>query len=200
MSCAAAAVLPYWMARVAMARRCLSDLEVWRQAKRTVAQCLDGLRGSGAQVFHDVRGDGCRLDHVIISRRGVFVVETHSVPKPWPKAKVYVQGRKLLVAGQYLERDPRVAAAAAARWVESFLRESTGKRFVARGIVAFPGWYVQQADPPGPVWVIEPKALAALLDHERATVTTADMALAAWHLSRYVQRTRYVRTDLARAA
>ena len=165
-----------------------------RERERAVAQCIDQLRAGGAQVFHDVRGDGRRLHHVIISRRGVFVVETRVLAKPWPKAKVYVEGRKLLVAGKHLEHDPRTGAAAAARWIEAFLKKSTGKRFTARGIVAFPGWYVQQNDPPGSVWVIEPKALPALLDHEAPTVPAADVALAAWHLS------RYVRMDLARAA
>jgi hypothetical protein len=175
-------------------RRPPADLEERREGERAVAQCIDRLRVGGAQVFHDVRGDGRRLDHVIISRRGVFVVETRALPKPWPKAKVYVEGRKLLVAGKYLEHDPRTGAADAARWIEAFLKKTTGKRFPARAIVAFPGWYVQQNDPPGSVWVIEPKALPALLDHEAPTVPTADVALAAWHLS------RYVRADLARAA
>jgi hypothetical protein len=176
------------------ARRPPADLEERRERERSVAQCIDRLRVGGAHVFHDVRGDGRRLDHVIISRRGVFVVETRALPKPWPKAKVYVEGRKLLVAGKYLEHDPRTGAADAARWIEAFLKKSTGKRFTARAIVAFPGWYVQQNDPPGSVWVIEPKALPALLDHEALTVPTADVALAAWHLS------RHVRTDLSRAA
>jgi hypothetical protein len=177
-----------------MARRPPSELEERREGERAVAQCIEGLRVDGTQVFHDVRGDGRRLHHVIISRRGVFVVETRALPKPWPKAKVYVEGRKLLVAGRALERDPRTSAADAARWIEAFLWKSTGKRFTAQAIVAFPGWYVQHNDPPGSVWVIEPKALPALLDHEAPTVRTADVALAAWHLS------RYVRADLARAA
>jgi hypothetical protein len=182
------------MAQRSGAHRLPADLEERRERERAVAQCVDRLRAGGAQVFHDVRGDGCHLDHVIISRRGVFVVETRALPKPWPKAKVYVDGRKLLVAGKYLEHDPRTGAAEAARWIEAFLKKSTGRRFTARAIVAFPGWYVQQNDPPGSVWVIEPKALPAMLDHEAPTVPTADVALAAWHLS------RYVRTDLARAA
>jgi hypothetical protein len=171
-----------------------AEFEERRERERAVGHCVDQLRVGGAQVFHDVRGGGRRLDHVIISRRGVFVVETRALAKPWPKAKVYVEGRKLLVAGKYLEHDPRAGAAAAARWIEAFLKKSTGKRFTARAIVAFPGWYVQQNDPPGSVWVIEPKALPALLDHEAPTVPTADVALAAWHLS------RYVRMDHARAA
>jgi hypothetical protein len=181
------------MAPSRSASRLPADLEQ-REGERAVAECVDGLRLGGAQVFHDVRGDGRRLDHVIISRRGVFVVETRALPKPWPKAKVYVEGRKLLVAGKYLEHDPRTGVADAARWIEGFLKKSTGKRFTARAIVAFPGWYVQHNDPPSSVWVIEPKALSALIDHEVPTVPTADVALAAWHLS------RYVRTDPARAA
>jgi len=176
------------------ASRPSADAQERDEGERAVAECVDGLRLLGAQVFHDVRGDGHRLDHVIISRRGVFVVETRALPKPWPKAKVYVEGRKLLVAGKHLEHDPRTGAADAARWIEAFLKKSTGKRFTARAIVAFPGWYVQQNDPPSSVWVIEPKALAALIDHEVPTVPTADVALAAWHLS------RYVRADLAHAA
>ena len=177
-----------------MARHPPAELDERLEGERAVAQCIERLRAGGAQVFHDVRGDGRRVDHVIISRRGVFVVETHALPKPWPKAKVYVEGRKLLVAGKHLEHDPRTGAADAARWIEAFLKKSTGKRFTARAIVAFPGWYVQQNDPPSSVWVIEPKALAALIDHEVPTVPTADVALAAWHLS------RYVRADLAHAA
>jgi hypothetical protein len=37
-------------------------------------------------------------------------VATRAVPKPWPKAKVYVNGRRLLGAGRTAERDPRVGA------------------------------------------------------------------------------------------
>jgi hypothetical protein len=192
--CAAIGLAAHPTAQPATARSPSEQLDERREGELAVAQCVDGLRLGGAHVFHDVRGDGRRLNHVIISRRGIFVVETRALPKPWPKAKVYIEGRKLLVAGKYLEHDPRAGAADAARWIEAFLRKSTGKRFNARAIVAFPGWYVQQNDPPGSVWVIEPKALAALLDHEAPTVPTADVALAAWHLS------RYVRTDLARAA
>ncbi len=69
------------------AHRLPADLEERRERERAVGQGIDRLRAGGAQVFHDVRGDGCRLDHVIISRRGVFVVETRALPKPWPKAK-----------------------------------------------------------------------------------------------------------------
>jgi hypothetical protein len=197
--CAVAIGAAYLAGRAAVVRRCLRDLDERRESKRVVARCFDGLRDRGTRIFHDVSGDGCHLDHVIISRRGVFVVATLAVPKPWPKAKVYVDGRRLMVAGRTPEHDPRVGVAAAARWVESFLRESTGKRFKARAIVAYPGWYVQQADPRGSVWVIDPKALPALLDHETTTVAAADVALAAWHLSRYV-RTEPARTELARAA
>ncbi len=181
-------------ARAVSAHCSPTELQERLRCEEEVTQCVDGLRSGGALVFHGVQGDGCFLDHVIISRRGVFVVETRVLPKPWPKAKIYVQGHNLLAGGRHLLSDPRPRAADAARWMESFLSRRTGRRFPARAIVAFPGWYVQQTEPCGSVWVVEPRALAALLDHQAATVATADVALAAWHLSRYLH------ADLARAA
>jgi hypothetical protein len=37
------------------------------------------------------------------------------------------------------------------------------------------------------VWVLEPKALPAFIEQERAQSAPADVSLAAYHLSRYVR-------------
>ena len=39
----------------------------------------------------------------------------------------------------------------------------------------------------GPVWVLEPKMLPGFIEQEAATVEPADVALASYHLSRYVR-------------
>ncbi len=67
------------------------------------------------------------------------------------------------------ERNPVTQVRAAAKWLDGLLRESTGRVFQARGVVAFPGWFVEHEGRRGDVWVLEPKALAA------------------YHLSRYVR-------------
>jgi hypothetical protein len=66
-------------------------------------------------------------------------------------------------------------------------QESTGKPFAVRGVVVVPGWFVEQRSPRGDVWVLEPKALPAFIEQEPASIAPADVALAAFHLSRYVR-------------
>jgi len=98
-----------------------------------------------------------------------------------------VNGDALLVAGRALDRNPVLQVAAAARWLEGLIEQSTGKQFKVRGVVVFPGWYVEQRSPRGDVWVLEPKALPAFIEQERAQSAPADVSLAAYHLSRYVR-------------
>jgi hypothetical protein len=78
-------------------------------------------------------------------------------------------------------------AAGAARWLEDLLESSTGKKFPVRPVVVFPGWFVEQRTPRGPVWVLEPKALPAFIEREPVTVMPSDVALASFHLSRYLR-------------
>lgn len=86
-----------------------------------------------------------------------------------------------------LHRNPIEQATAAARWLEKILEESTGKRFFVRGVVVFPGWFVEQRGTRGDVWVLEPKALPAFIENAPAMIVPSDVKLAAFHLARYVR-------------
>lgn len=70
-------------------------------------------------------------------------------------------------------------------------RDSTRQRIAARGVVGFPGWYVEpmtrqwlNAQCP---WVLEPKCLPAFLKHEPPVLSEREVAMFANHLSRYVR-------------
>jgi hypothetical protein len=71
-----------------------------------VGQFLERLRDDGARVFHDVPGEGFNLDHVVISPHGLCAIETKTYSKPWPEAKITVEGESLKIAGQIPDRDP----------------------------------------------------------------------------------------------
>jgi hypothetical protein len=165
----------------------VKQLKLGRDGERCVGQFLERLRDGGGQVFHDIPGEGFNLDHVVISPHGVYAVETKTLSKPWPKATITVEGDSLRVAGRIPDRNPIEQVTAAARWLECLLEKSTGKRFAVRGVVVFPGWFVEQRSERGPVWVLEPKALPAFIEQEPVAVAPADVALAAFHLSRYVR-------------
>jgi Nuclease-related domain len=154
-------------------RRKVRSLRQGRDGERAVGQFLERLRADGGQVFHDVPGDGFNLDHVVISTHGIYAIETKTWSKPWPNAQVVVDGDTLTVAGQVPARNPMIQVTSAAKWLETLLRESTGKRFFVRGVVVFPGWFVEQRGPTGDVWVLEPKALPRIYtecaDHDCAS-------------------------------
>jgi len=76
---------------------------------------------------------------------------------------------------------------AASRWLERLIKESTGKPVAVRGVVVFPGWYVEQQSPRGPVWVLEPKMLPGFIEGEPVTLSSSDVSLVSFHLSRYVR-------------
>jgi Nuclease-related domain len=183
------AVWRFWMVRTHVRK-----LKLGRDGERVVGQFLERLRERGGQVFHDVPGQGFNLDHVVISPRGIYAIETKTRSKPWPDAMVVVEGDALTVAGEVPDRNPIVQVTAAARWLEKKLEESTGKRFAVRGVVVFPGWFVEQRGSRGDVWVLEPKALPAFIEQEAVSIALADVALASFHLS------RYVRSEAERAA
>jgi hypothetical protein len=163
------------------------QLKLGRDGERVVGQFLERLRDGGGQVFHDVPGEGFNLDHVVISPHGLYAVETKTLSKPWPKATISVDGDSLRIAGRIPDRNPIEQVTSAARWLECLLEQSTGKRFAVRGVVVFPGWFVDRCSRRGPVWVLEPKALPGFIEQEPATVAPADVALASFHLSRYVR-------------
>jgi hypothetical protein len=163
------------------------QLRLGRDGERVVGQFLERSREGGGQVFHDIPGEGFNLDHVVISTHGIYAVETKTLSKPWPNAKVVVEGDSLRVAGEEPDRNPIVQVTAAAKWLEKQLQASTGKRFFVRGVVVFPGWFVEQRGPTGDVWVLEPKMLPGYIQQAPEMIAASDVALAAFHLSRYVR-------------
>jgi hypothetical protein len=60
----------------------LQSLKLGRDGERAVGQYLEQVREAGARVFHDIVGKDFNLDHVVLSTKGFFVVETKTWSKP----------------------------------------------------------------------------------------------------------------------
>jgi len=179
-----------WLAlRIVRLRRKVKALRLGRDGERAVGQFLDGLREGGARIFHDVPAEGFNLDHVVISTHGVYVVETKTITKPTPDARVIYDGERVTVAGFHPDRDPVTQASAEATWLRRLLQQSTGREFPVRGVVVYPRWWIEQTnkDRPREVWVLEPKALPKFIENAPAAMAAEDVAMASYHLSRYVR-------------
>lgn len=168
------------------------DLRALKQAaegERAVGQFLEALREQGYKVFHDVVSAGFNVDHVIIGPAGVYSVETKTWSKPRQgEARISFDGEKLRAAGLEPDRNPLIQAVAQAGWLRDLLAESTGRVFEVRPVILFPGWFIE---PPlggmSRVWVLNPKALPAFLEHQKARLSAEDVALASTHLAKYIR-------------
>lgn len=176
--------------KIARIRHRVRILRQGEEGERAVGQYLEGLRKKGYKVLHDIVAGKFNLDHVLIGPSGVYVIETKTISKPARgQAVVEYDGEKVTVNGHTPDRDPVMQARALSRWLEELIRESTGKSFKVRPVVVYPGWYVSDQPRGAEVWVLNPKALPAFLEHDPTTMSTEDVHLVCYHLSRYVRGT-----------
>ena len=183
----AVVTVAYVAPRIWRLKKKIKELKLGRDGEKIVGEQLECMREQGTQVFHDVPGEGFNLDHVVICTHGIYAIETKTRTKPSSRARVVVDGDSLTVAGYAPDRNPIEQVSAAARWLEKTLQQSTGRRFFVRGVVVFPGWYVEQKGPRGDVWVLEPKMLPGFIGNAPAMIAASDVTLAAFHLSQYVR-------------
>jgi hypothetical protein len=171
-------------------RRRRRDFELGRDGERVVGQALEDLRQQGYLVFHDVVGNNFNVDHVIVSQHGIFSVETKTYRKPTKvNSKVTFNGENILVAGKSIYPSPVEQAKASAKWLRcDVLHESTGKWFLVKPVVVFPGWWVDEQKN-REVWVLNPDRLQSYIAREPEILTEEDMHLVAYHLSRFIRAT-----------
>jgi hypothetical protein len=175
---------------ISRVRRRLKQMRLGSEGEKAVGQFLERLRQNGYQVFHDVIGSGFNLDHVLVGPQGIFAVETKTISKPARgEARIEFDGGQILVGGFEPDRNPIVQAKAQADWLRNLIAETSGRNVIVRPIVTYPGWWVE-ARPAGSrsdVWVLNPKAIPAFIEHEDTVLAAEDVALISFHISRYVR-------------
>jgi hypothetical protein len=171
-------------------RRRIANLRQGRDGERAVGQFLERLREDGGQIFHDIPGRGFNLDHVVISAKGILVIETKTWSKDLGKqSRISASAGALYKNGYRVEPNPINQVVAGTRWLKELLLESTGKSLPVFGAVLFPGWFVEPIDAATRelAWILEPKALPSFVENEPTRLAESDIRLAAFHLSRYIR-------------
>jgi len=168
----------------------VKQLKLGRDGERVVGEHLDMLREKGYKIFHDIVGENFNIDHIIISTKGIFLIETKTYSKPNDKdTQIHFNGREITVDGLKLTDNPIVQSTASANWLRNLLKESTGKEFLIKPVIVFPGWFIETTEEgkKSSCWVLNPKALPQYIENEKTSITTEDVSLASYHLSRYVR-------------
>ena len=181
-------VVAYCVRGLLRLRKQTDRLKLGRDGERAVAEVLNGLRAAGCVVYHDVVADGFNIDHIVLSARGVFVVETKTIRKPIG-GKVRVDGRSVIAGGASLGTAPIEQSEANARWVRELLKKSTGRAYPVKPCLVFPGWFVEPTtkEIATEIWVLNPKALLAFIENTAVCIADPDLHMAAYHLSSYIR-------------
>jgi hypothetical protein len=119
-------------------------------AEQMTGQLLNRLIGPNCIVAHDLPCDGFNIDHIVITPRAVYAVETKSFRKPRGSTddshyKVSFDGEAL----QFPDWSDNAAITQArrqAQWLARFLRESVGREIPVIPAVALPGWYIDRTE------------------------------------------------------
>lgn len=168
----------------------LKNVRLGRAGERAVGQFLECLREKGYRIFHDIQSSDFNLDHVIISTKGIYVIETKTYSKPnTGEAKIIFDGKKLATTGGSNHTKPLIQARAAANWLKNMLSETTGKKFEVKPVILFPGWYISSTEQgrKSGIWVLNPKALPSYIENQPDIISHEDMMLASYHISRYIR-------------
>jgi Nuclease-related domain len=180
--------LAYSTIKVIRIKRQLRNLGQGMEGEKAVGQYLERLREKGYQVLHDVPGENFNIDHVVIGRAGIFVIETKTISKPKSgNAIIEYDGKQVSVNGFTPERNPITQAKALTTWVKELIKESTGRNFPVRPVVLYPGWFITKQPRGAEVWVLNPKGLPSFLENQEKILPPEDVHLATYHLCRYIR-------------
>lgn len=184
-------VVAYCSYKVRKVLREVKSLRLGLDGEKEVAETLDELRESGCKILHDITGENFNLDHVIISTKGIYVVETKTYSKPAKReAHIEYDGKKITIPGSRHNSDaPIIQALAASKWLRELLQKMTGKQFSVYPVVVFPGWFISQTQEArkAKVWVLNPKALVTILNRQQDSIVQTDVSLIHYHIAQYVR-------------
>lgn len=123
----------------------LLKIKQGRDGERVVGQLLEELRADGAVIFHDVDTGRGNIDHIIISPKGIFTVETKTWSKHRSTDRITVKNNTVIINGYPIDTNLINQSKSEAHWLSELLKSRVGNNITVRPIILFPGWYVESS-------------------------------------------------------
>lgn len=160
-------------------RKDYRNLKQGLEGEKAIGQFLELIRDQDCRVFHDIITDKANIDHIFISPKGIFVIETKTYSKPNEgKPIIDFNGERILVNGFEPDRNPVSQTHGLVSWLHEMLLESTGRKFPIKGVIVFPGWFIEnKATNKGKLWVLNPKSLPAYMENEPNQLKLEEISL-----------------------
>lgn len=164
-------------------------LKQGRDGEKAVGQYLESFREQGMKVHHDIVGEGFNIDHILISTKGVYLIETKTYSKPLKgKTEIEFDGLDFYYNGVKYEDNIQIQVAAGSTWLRDIIEELTVKKVDVKPVVVFPGWFVKMTNKHNSnIWALNPKNLKKFISSQKEIIPKEDVQLISNHIARYIR-------------
>ncbi len=150
-----------------------------------IGTLLERFRSRGAEIYHDIAGEGFNVDHLIVSRKGIYMIETKNWTKKDDDARIHFDGVAITANG-YRSEEVLERVAAYEEWLNDLFCRLTSKHWEIQKVVLFPNWYVENSSA-NDTWVLNEKAFMKWFDNAEERLDEADYKLLVSRLSDHLK-------------
>lgn len=164
-------------------------LKQGRDGEKAVGQYLESFREEGMKVHHDIIGDDFNIDHILISTKGVYLIETKTYSKPLKgKTEIEFDGLDFYFNGTKYNDNIQIQVSAGSTWIRDIIEELTVKKVDVKPVVVFPGWFVKMTNKyNSDIWALNPKNLKSFINSQKEIISKEDVQLISNHIARYIR-------------
>ena len=163
----------------------LRNYKLGRDGEKSVAQYLSivarqvSKENSNMYIYHDLVDEKKKfnIDHVVVSKKGIFIVETKTYRKDKRITnKITSNGKELFKNGHKMINNIPLQVKGQVQWLQSELLQTTGKKYEIISTIAFVGWYVE-GDKIDDIYITQAKTLKNIFEHQYIDVIYDDEEL-----------------------
>lgn len=167
----------------------IRSLKQGRDGEKAVGQYLESFRELGMKVHHDIVGDGFNIDHILISTKGIYLIETKTYSKPFKgKTEIEFDGLNFYHNGVTYNDNIQIQVTAGSTWLRNIIEELTVKKVDVKPVVVFPGWFVKMTNKHNSnIWALNPKNLKGFISSQKEIIPKEDVQLISNHIARYIR-------------
>jgi hypothetical protein len=149
--------------------------------EKEVAEILDNLKKQGCMVIHDIifREKHFNIDHVIISRQGIYAIETKTISKPRKIAlkdgeyEITSNGDMVFFLGKNTGGQHIHQAKSEAHCLSQYISDDIKRKIIVRPVLVYPGWFVKDYTD-SKIWVLNPKIVQCKIEREKFILSDSD--------------------------
>ena len=129
-------------------------------------------------VYHQVRGIGFEVDHVLVTPSGIFAISVEVIHQPaGHEASALFDGEFLHIEGAYALREPVARSKVVARCLADVIKEWAGFGYKVRPVLIIPGWTIHRPRPPGSEsWACEPTEFLTFVARQNPVLEAEELA------------------------